>query len=500
MTALAVAAPGDWHYPYEAQPKQALAHRRWAKERLYGGGAGGGKTDWLLAEVLAPIFRFGVNGLLLRRNRGQLEAADGITQRLIERIPPHVGRYNAGKHVWRFAHGPILQLGYLRNDGDVMQYVGGQFGVIGWDQLEEFSEWQYRRMFHPLRVREHQEAAMAAAGVEPYMVATANPGGQGHHWVKGRWIDPAPPNVVWQPNPTMDEPAPGTRCFIPALLEDNKYLGKAYERQLDSLPEDVRAAIRHGDWDALSGSRFGRLWKRAIHVVDPEEVPIPTGAGIARAAGVDYGLEAPWCALWGAKLGDGLVVVYRELYEAGLTSSEQAEAMRAAEAPGERIAGRPLPTFADPSMWQRRHDKKVPKGQLGTKGPPPGSIAHAYYAAGVPIQKADNDRLSGTALMADKLRVRADGWPRLVVYSTCLNLIRTLPGLPRDKANPELYGGDEDHAADALRYLLKGLEPLVPPAAYGGGAGRPRPPQPGRPAPRDTGLESETAGLRTRQF
>ncbi len=490
------AAP-DWTYPYEPQPKQALAHRTWAAERLFGGAAGPGKTEWLMAEVLRPVLSWGVNGLLLRRTFPDLAQPKGIIERLLERIPAHVGRYNETKHYWRFRNGAILQLGYLANDKDVQRYVGAEYGVIGWDQVEHFTEWQYRRLWHPLRA-----GAAEHAGFIPYMVATANPGGPGHHWVKRRWIDPAPPYVVWQPEPTIDEPDPGSRAFIPGSVDDNKYLGPDYHRRLAMLPPDEYQALRWGNWDVYAGARFSS-WNRNVHVIDPEDFPVPPGAGVPRGMAVDYGMDAPWCALWGALFPDGLVVIYRELYQAGLTPAEQASLIREVETgAGERSAGRPMPSWLDPACWARPPDQPA-KAPQRVSGPgavtvgdtdtaaPSGSIADTYYRHGVAARKANNDRLTGTARIADKLRVRADGRPRLLIYSNCLNLIRTLPGLPRDKKNPELYDTNgEDHAADTLRYLLMGLDPGGGPVVAG-----PGPESSAGASPRST-----TAGLRKRGF
>ena len=47
-----------------------------------------------------------------------------------------------------------------------------------------------------------------------------------------------------------------------------------------------------------------------------------------------------------------------------------------------------------------------------------------------------------------------DGLPALQFFATCVNAIRTLPVLQRDKRRPEdcdTHG--EDHAADAIRYF-----------------------------------------------
>ena len=74
------------------------------------------------------------------------------------------------------------------------------------------------------------------------------------------------------------------------------------------------------------------------------------------------------------------------------------------------------------------------------------------------MRKAHNDRVGGWALIDRHLRLRGDGLPRLLVYSTCRNLIRTLPALQRSAARPEdiiTSPKQDDHPADALRYLLQ---------------------------------------------
>jgi len=222
------------------------------------------------------------------------------------------------------------------------------------------------------------------------------------------------------------------------------------------LPPDLRAALRDGDWDVLSGVRFKR-WSRRHHVIEPEDLPLAHGQGL-RAVGVDYGSSAPFAALWGVKLSDDLVVVYRELYLKGLTPQQQAKAIADAEAEDERIPGsRPIPIALDPSTWARSAEQ--PLARVQNDVPPAGSIARAYHDQ-FPGQvvKAWNERIAGWTLVDEHLRVRDDGLPRLLVYSTCVNLIRTLPALPRDKNRPEdIDTHTEDHAADALRYLLAQL-------------------------------------------
>lgn len=444
---------------------QARAHSVEVDELLYGGAAGGGKTDYLIAEALAVMLEFpGIEVALFRRTMPQLTELGGIAYRLLDRLPqPQIGTYNAVRHVWELANGSRLKLAHCARDADVTKYQGAEWGLVGFDQLEQFTEYQYTYLLHRLRQSGEVAAAMTAAGYRPKAIASANPGGVGHGWVKRRFIDPAPAGgIPFRPDPTPDEPDPGWRMFVPATLDDNEAnVDPSYRRRLEALPGDTRRAMLLGDWNVYAGQRF-RDFRTAVHVIDPEELPIPLG-GIPRAIGIDYGLDAPFAALWGARLADDLVVVYRELYGPGYTPTEQARMILEAEAPGERGPRRPVPAALDPACWARSPDDatRAPKAQAGIRGPalpPPGSIAAKYLAAGVPVTRANNDRLLGVADIAGRLKVRPDGFPRLLIYSTCVNLIRTLPELPRSTARPEdVDTTAEDHAYDALRYLLAKL-------------------------------------------
>jgi len=142
-------------------------------------------------------------------------------------------------------------------------------------------------------------------------------------------------------------------------------------------------------------------------------------------------------------------VVYRELYEAGLTDPVQAE--RIVELTGEEKI---RATVADPSMWTKKSTERETV-----------STADVYRRGGVRLRRADNDRLGGKrrvqrvhdALMVDedisgKPPTRASGIPGLVIFETCTNLVRTLPALPYDAVRVEdVDTHAEDHAYDALR-------------------------------------------------
>ncbi|MBM9467253.1 terminase large subunit domain-containing protein [Nakamurella leprariae] len=443
---------GDPGRPYVPEPPQHAAHQAYdAKELLYGGAAGGGKTEFLIAAAVFLALRIpGSASIIFRRTFPDLKRT--IIPRMLAKIPKTVATYHHTDHTWTFKNGSTIELAYLRKETDVLNYQGAEYQLIIFDELTQFTEFQFDYMATRARAAGAVLALMQAAGVSSRIIGTTNPGGPGHHWVKARFVDPAPWGATFTVPPTKDQPKPRTRRFIPAKLADNPHMDPSYEDTLDAIPDpDLRRALRDGDWDVLQGVRF-KQWRRALHVVDAGMIDLPL-VDYPRIVAVDWGIDAPWCALWMGLLPDGLVYVYRELYQAGLTSEEQCRAILAAEAEGERAEGRPLPLIMDPAMWARQHTSGSEK-PLDPDTPPPGSVAATYRRFfGPSMRKANNSRIDGWAAIDELLRVRRDGLPRLLVSELCPNLIRTLPALPRSTKRPEDVDTDaEDHAPDALRY------------------------------------------------
>ena len=86
------------------------------------------------------------------------------------------------------------------------------------------------------------------------LLATANPGGAGHAWVKRRWITPG---------------EPGHR-FVPARLEDNPYLdGDEYRARLKEQGALLYRRLAEGDWDAEQGTMFSPSWFKIAKSAPP---------------------------------------------------------------------------------------------------------------------------------------------------------------------------------------------------------------------------------------
>lgn len=207
---------------------------------MYGGAAGGGKSDALLMAALANVEHPGYAALLLRRTLSDLSLPGALLDRSRQWLSGKDCTFREKTRTWTFKSGATLSFGFLEHDGDQYRYQGSEFQFIGFDECTQFEEYQYRYLFSRLRRR-------VGAPYEPKMRAASNPGGIGHEWVKQRFI---------VEGNTKD------RAFVPAGLDDNPYLDReSYEAALDQLDPITRAQLKLGDWNAKhGGSIFAGSW------------------------------------------------------------------------------------------------------------------------------------------------------------------------------------------------------------------------------------------------
>ena len=236
---------------------------------------------------------------------------------------------------------------------------------------------------------------------------------------------------------------------MPALPTDNPHLDNSYYTMLNSLPDDLKRAWLLGDWDVFKGLAF-KDFNRRVHVVEPFEIP----EHWSRLVGIDSGYRAPFCALFGARNPDnGRIVVYKEIYETGLTDKQQARKILDLSDKYDAKAIR----FADPSMWTKRTNENIT------------SSAQVYSQNSVIIHKGNNDRLDGKRKVDRLLQKIDDGLPGILFFNTCNNVVKQLSQLVYDKFRPEDVDTKlEDHAYDALRYMLTSVRDYQkqPPVTY----------------------------------
>lgn len=401
-------------------PRQQAFLQAKADEVLFGGAAGGGKSYGQLIDALLYALQYaGSRQLILRRTFPDLERT--LVREHLKIYPQGRYRYTASLHRGTFSNGSTIEFGYCDAESDVYRYQGAEYDTIRFDELTHFTESQYLYLLSRLR---------GANSFPKQIKSSTNPGGVGHQWVKARFIDPAPPETEFKAGRR-------TRIFLPSRVQDNHFLMESdpeYLARLNELPENQKRALLYGEWDLFEGQFFPEF-RREIHVCEPFVLP----KHWRRYYTMDYGLDMFAAYLIAVdEAGNGYV--YRECYESGLIISQAIE--KAKQMMGsEEIYAR----LAPPDLWNRRQETGK-------------SVADYWAQAGLGLTKTANDREAGWLAVKEWLAVRKNEFgekaPRLKIFSGCVNLIRTLPGLQHDAHKPNDVANEPHeltHAPDALR-------------------------------------------------
>ena len=108
------------------------------EEALYGGSAGGGKSEALLMAALQYVGDFDYSALLLRRTYRDLTLPGALMDRAYEWLQGTSAHWNNMDKVWTFPSGARLSFGYLQHSKDKYQYQGAEFQFVGFDELTQF--------------------------------------------------------------------------------------------------------------------------------------------------------------------------------------------------------------------------------------------------------------------------------------------------------------------------------------------------------------------------
>lgn len=278
------------HIPHPTQ--QVFLSLNQSKEVLFGGAAGGGKSDALLMAALQYVDVPGYSALILRRTWPDLVLAGAIMDRANAWLEGTPAKKKDGGRLWVFPSGAKLQFGYLQHDNQKHRYASAEFQFIGFDELTQFAEertydFLFSRLRRPaltclncseavvmyrkerdrnLRWRHSTRFGRNKCGhvfpdpkvlaqyppaedgtyifdVPLRMRSASNPGAKGHEWVKARFVEPK----------TRRD---GT-IFVPSTLKDNPSIDReAYLDSLSHLNLLDRMRLEDGDWDAVEKGDF----------------------------------------------------------------------------------------------------------------------------------------------------------------------------------------------------------------------------------------------------
>ena len=434
------------------QRRQADFLARFEDEALYGGAAGGGKSEALVAEALRQAHIPHYRALILQKTYPELSELIDKSQRYYRGAFPGA-QWSEARHMWRFPSGAKIYFGAMQHTNDRFKYQGRAYDYIAFDELTHFTQDEYLYLLSRNRA--------SGPGTRVYLRASANPGGIGHGWVKARFLTPAPPmQTIWEdvqvrtPDGAVHT-ARRSRIFVPSTVFDNQILlqnDPAYAARLAALPDADRRALLYGDWDAFAGQVFSE-WRadpahyadrRYTHVIDP--FPIPRGWRVVR--GFDFGYSRPFSVGWWAISPDGALCRIRELYGCTGTPNEGvrwepariAREIKKIEQDDPNIRGRTVRGVADPSIFDESRGE---------------SVAQMMEREGIFFDRGDNSRIAGKMQVHHRLAFDQNGAPGLTVFSTCRHFIRTVPALVYDPVNVEdVNTAMEDHIYDEMRYVV----------------------------------------------
>ncbi|MGV4659148.1 terminase [Burkholderia pseudomallei] len=229
---------------------------------LYGGAAGGGKSDLALGKALTKHRR----SLILRREFPQLE---GMVERSKEMFSAH-GSYNE-KGWWRCnfeKKSRFIRFGSVQHEKDLKKLQGRPHDLLVFDEAANFPAAFVQFLTTWIRT-EHQDQKCQL------LLCSNPPTDPEGDWLLewfAPWLDPNHPNQakpgelrwyisVGDEHIEVDSPAPvkrgeetytpQSRTFIPARVTDNPYYaGTGYVAKLQALPEPLRSKMLKGDFAA----------------------------------------------------------------------------------------------------------------------------------------------------------------------------------------------------------------------------------------------------------
>lgn len=315
----AAAAPERAEIRPQAGPQTMFAESA-ADIVILGGAAGGGKSYSLLMEPLRNVYRTGkFAAVIFRRTTPSITHPGSLwdTSKDIYNNLPGAKQYESAPLHWEWQAGPIdpatgkpeweggakVQFSHLEHEKTVKDWHGSQIPFIGFDELTEFTQYQFWYMLSRNR---------STCGVRPYMRATCN--ADADSWVAeliAWWVDqetgfPIPERagvlrwfirvgdeLKWADNPEDLQPERlglprynrdgkenfylmKSLTFIPATVYENEALMSAnpeYLGNLLSLPKVERERLLGGNWKIkpAPGLHFNRSWVEMINI---EQIPL----------------------------------------------------------------------------------------------------------------------------------------------------------------------------------------------------------------------------------
>lgn len=441
---------------YKPLDHQRELHTSAANKLLAIGGAGSGKSLFLIGEAQYVLNEFpGANVLLLRRDFPELKR--GLIQDLHDTVPHELFRYNSQDHVANWFNGATLFFGYLRgqSEKDLARYLSAAFVFIGIDELGQFSYKAWEFLSWRNRINKGCQPSADKFMPIPHMGGATNPLGPGYGWIKNLWIDKKPVSQLGETEKGEDGKYyqeqkgrqvcvydPDEYHYTHSTVLNNPYqLRKdpGYIAKLEKLAPALRQKALYGDLDSVAGSYFGNFTaeKNILSLPrDHEDIRWEDWQPIW--LGIDFGLAHHTAVYWNRRAKvrglDGewhdTVITYRErvvnesaykVVVQRIIDDTPKDAEQSTVKSNERAKLRF--TFLSPDLFARETTGHTPSEEM----------SKLFRVADFPLcSRANNRRVDGALLMYNM--IDSGEW---MILDSCPLLIRSLETRVRDEDNLE---------------------------------------------------------------
>ena len=252
--------------------------------------------------------------------------------------------------------------------------------------------------------------------------------------------------------------------------EDNPFLwdrqtqdwtpaGRRYIAVLDKLTGVRLARYRYGLWAAAEGTVYEDSWDRSRIVISRRPIP----DAWPRFLAIDFGFTHPFVCLWAAIDPDGRLHVYRQIYKTKTLVEDHAKVIR------------------NVSRWGQQGGDPLPRAILCDHDAEDRATLERHL--GLRTLKAQKNVSAGIQAVASRFKAAGDGKPRVHIHMD--SLVERDRDLAEQKQptcleeEPESYiwqtdsAGkkdqpvkENDHALDALRYLIAHFDLIPSTVAY----------------------------------
>ena len=398
--------------------KQRLMSEKQKKYNLFWGSRGPGKTDWLVFEGIANAVEVPNNYVLFGRFDLD-ELRKTILPRIDVLLPKElIVNHNQQEREIKLINGSIIAYMFLDESKRVLpKLLSMNTGAICIDQIEEITE----RVFLGLK------GTLRRPGTRQAIYSTANPV---KNWIYRRWMLRA-----------VDEGEnPDDYFQMGGYSEENPYLDEAYINILKSYPKAWRKRFYEASWEEPGGLVYPF---NDSYVIDKKDVIIPNSADLYEL--VDYGVRVT-VFLWAAKMSDGHIVIYKELWSENETADHNAEIVKLMRGKDKIIA-----SFTCPSAFKVESDKR--------------NAAERYADHGIFLYNAYIHWQPRFEIVSSLFQNNM-----IQISSACPHLIEQLntyswPDVPVESSKAEQPAESKMHSVEAfergLAYLEKGKIPPV---------------------------------------